>query len=158
MGITDELYKSPESQYSDAVDLGSFMDLASQVKKPFIQGSENFNPRIGPVPKGAPRGFELLESIYGGNDLAPSSADPDHMGHMHLAGNKIGKMGRYLQSLGFSVSENPKFGGVAPGVHSPTGWHPKGKAIDISYNGGGRWDAEAPALNWLETFIQQNYG
>jgi hypothetical protein len=105
---------------------------------------------------GAPRG-DLFELIYGGNKFNPTSNDSTHQSHLHVAGNKMGKLGRYLQSLGFNVGENPKFGGVAP-VHTDNSYHYKGKAIDVNYGGGGRWDDESSALNWLERYLSNNYG
>ena len=103
-----------------------------------------------------PGGGNLLELIYGGNAFNPSSADSSHQGHLHVAGNKIGQLGKYLQSLGFNVGENPKFGGVDP-VHSDNSWHYKGKAIDVNYAGGGKWKDESSALNWLEQYLAKNY-
>ena len=109
----------------------------------------------GPSPN-ALQGGGLFELIYGGNKFNPSSADASHQSHLHVAGNKMGKLGRYLQSLGFNVGENPKFGGVAP-VHTDNSYHYKGKALDVNYGGGGRWDSEAQALSWLEKYLSNNW-
>jgi hypothetical protein len=48
-----------------------------------------------------------------------------HTNHVHVAA------GKYAQSLGLHVGENPRFGGVDP-VHVPGSYHYKGEAIDVS--------------------------
>ena len=99
----------------------------------------------------------LLELIYGGNSLNPTSNDSTHQSHLHVAMNSgVKKLGHYLQSLGFDVGENPAFGGVAP-VHTDNSWHYKGKALDVNYNGGGKWGSEGQALNWLEKYLLKQY-
>ena len=161
--ITDELYKSPESQYDSAVDLSAFMELASSVKKPFIQGSENFNPRI---PGGAPANANIFEVFYGGNNFNPSaSVDPSHQDHLHLGSNKATRIGKYLQGLGFRVSENPAFGSVSPTAHVENSYHYRknkkgqGMGIDVSYDPGqGQWGSEQKALDWLERWLVNTYG
>lgn len=97
----------------------------------------------------APTGGSLWELLYGPNV-------PGHADHLHVAGQKMGKLGRYLQGLGFDVGENPKFGGVAP-VHTDNSYHYTGHALDVNYGGGGRWDDEASALSWLKNWIANNW-
>lgn len=108
--------------------------------------------------RAAPSGNgSLLELFYGGNKFNPSSVDPTHQGHLHVAKQKgIVKLGRYLQSLGFDVGEHPAFGGVAP-VHTTNSHHYDADALDINYAGGGRWKDEAHALNWLEKYLARRY-
>lgn len=48
-----------------------------------------------------------------------------------MAERSIVDIGKYLQRFGLRVGENPVFGGVGGG-HSPTGYHPKGLAIDVT--------------------------
>jgi hypothetical protein len=48
-----------------------------------------------------------------------------------MAERSIVDIGKYLQRFGLRVGENPAFGGVGGG-HSPTGYHPKGLAIDVT--------------------------
>lgn len=61
-------------------------------------------------------------------------------------------IGKALQGYKLTVSENGAFGGVTPGVHSPSGFHPTDEAIDVTdwradvgpeYEGG-------EALSWQE--------
>lgn len=107
---------------------------------------------------GSPTGD--LEIIYGGNQFNPTSNDSTHTGHLHFAaegGVPLGRLGRKLQRKGFDVGEHPKFGGVDP-VHSNNSWHYKGRALDVNYRGGGRWENEAQALNWLERWLKRKYG
>ena len=99
----------------------------------------------------------LLELIVGGNRINPHSADPSHTGHGHVAmEHGIVKLGKYLQGLGFDVGEHPAFGGVAP-VHTTNSHHYNKNAIDVNYYGGGRWDNERQALNWLEKYLLKRY-
>jgi hypothetical protein len=67
-------------------------------------------------------------------------------------------VGKYLQQHGLRVRENPAFGGVGGG-HSPTGYHPKGLAIDVTdwrpdiapaYEGGKPipWKQRTGELKW----------
>lgn len=101
-----------------------------------------------------------LEIIYGGNKFNPTSNDATHPSHLHFAaqsGVPLGRLGRKLQRKGFDVGEHPKFGGVAP-VHSDNSWHYKGRALDVNYNGGGRWANEGQALSWLEKWLMKRYG
>ena len=44
--------------------------------------------------------------------------------------------GRRIQAMGFKVAEHIDFGGVAPGVHSPTGYHPVNEGFDITHQTG----------------------
>ena len=48
-----------------------------------------------------------------------------------FGGGGIVALGRYLQSQGFAVGENPAFGGVAP-VHVPNSYHYRGMALDVN--------------------------
>lgn len=99
------------------------------------------------------------EIFYGGNRFNPSSVDSTHGGHLHFAlpGGPVVKVGRKLQRLGFDVGEHPKFGGVAP-VHTSGSHHYNRDAIDVNYNGGGRWASEDQALGWLERMLVRRYG
>ncbi len=47
--------------------------------------------------------------------------------------------GKYLQGLGFKVAEHADFGGIAPGVHSPYGYHPHNEGFDITDHRPGNW-------------------
>lgn len=97
------------------------------------------------------------EIIYGGNKFNPTSNDSTHSSHLHFALQQgIVPVGRKLQRLGFDVGEHPKFGGVAP-VHTSGSHHYNADALDINYNGGGRWNSEAKALNWLERWLASRY-
>lgn len=62
-------------------------------------------------------------------------------------------LGRWIQRQGYKVSEHPKFGGVAPGVHDPQGWHYKGGALDI--NADGRKGGEGKWLDRLNEQLQK---
>jgi hypothetical protein len=75
-----------------------------------------------------------------------------------MAERSIVDIGKYLQSFGLRVAENPAFGGVGKG-HSPTGYHPKGLAIDVTdwrpdvapaYEGGKPipWKQRTGELSW----------
>lgn len=58
----------------------------------------------------------------------------------------IVSLGKMLQQMGYSVSENPAFGGVQ-GKHAPGSYHYKGRALDI--NADGAPGGEAAALDRL---------
>jgi hypothetical protein len=75
-----------------------------------------------------------------------------------MAERSIVDIGKYLQRFGLRVGENPAFGGVGGG-HSPTGYHPKGLAIDVTdwrpdvapaYEGGKPipWKQRTGELSW----------
>jgi hypothetical protein len=75
-----------------------------------------------------------------------------------MAERSIVDIGKYLQRYGLRVGENPAFGGVGKG-HSPTGYHPKGLAIDVTdwrpdvapaYEGGKPipWKQRTGELSW----------
>lgn len=53
-------------------------------------------------------------------------------------GTKAGliSFGKWLQSKGFTVSENPAFGGVTPGGHTDGSLHYSGNAIDVNHGSG----------------------
>jgi len=74
-------------------------------------------------------------------------------------------IGKYLQRMGLRVGENPAFGGVGGG-HSPTGYHPKGLAIDVTdwrpdmapaYEGGPKldWKTRTGNLSWRGKQLQK---
>jgi len=75
-----------------------------------------------------------------------------------MAERSIVDIGKYLQGFGLRVAEHPAFGGVGKG-HSPTGYHPKGLAIDVTdwrpdvapaYQGGKPipWKQRTGELSW----------
>jgi hypothetical protein len=75
-----------------------------------------------------------------------------------MAQRSIVDVGKYLQQHGLRVRENPAFSGVGGG-HSPTGYHPKGLAIDVTdwrpdiapaYEGGKPipWKQRTGELKW----------
>jgi len=47
-------------------------------------------------------------------------------------------VGNAIQQIGFTVTEHPDFGGVAPGVHSANSYHGYGEAMDIILKRGTR--------------------
>jgi outer membrane murein-binding lipoprotein Lpp len=67
--------------------------------------------------------------------------------------SNVVELGRTLQRLGYRVSEHPAFGGVAPGVHNPTGHHypPCSCAIDVNWTGAN----EPAALDRAARFIRR---
>jgi len=73
---------------------------------------------------------DLMKYAFGG-DAAPGG---------------IVSLGKMLQKMGYSVSENPAFGGVN-GKHAPGSYHYKGRALDI--NADGAPGGEAAALDRL---------
>lgn len=78
----------------------------------------------------------LLEAL-GPYTVNPISYDAHHAGsnsHVHIAMRAIPtlvRLGHFLQSKGFSVSEQSQFGGVHP-VHAPNSYHYSDQAIDIN--------------------------
>lgn len=75
-----------------------------------------------------------------------------------MAERSIVDIGKALQRFGLRIGENPAFGGVGGG-HSPTGYHPKGLAIDVTdwrpdmapaYEGGPKldWKTRTGNLSW----------
>jgi len=78
---------------------------------------------------------------------ASMSTAPGNAGTMGGGGRmSIVDVGKALQKAGFTVKEHPAFGGVTPGVHSPTGYHPTGEAIDVTDWRGGDWKGRTAAL------------
>lgn len=53
-------------------------------------------------------------------------------GNLAGTGNLVA-LGHALERMGYLVGEHPAFGGVAPGVHDPGGYHPLGRAIDVNW-------------------------
>ena len=109
------------------------------------------NGKIGQaIKKSYSPGFDH-EVLYGPNVEG-------HEGHLHLASDKgLKRLGRVLEKKGFDVGEHPRFGNVT-GVHTGGSHHYSGNALDINYNGGGRWDSEADALRWLKKRLKRVYG
>lgn len=70
-----------------------------------------------------------------------------------FSGGDIVALGRYLQSQGFAVGENPAFGGVAP-VHSANSYHYSGKALDI--NADSMPGGEKANLDRLNSWLSSN--
>lgn len=82
-----------------------------------------------------------------------------------MAERSIVDIGKYLQRFGLRVGENPAFGGVGGG-HSPTGYHPKGLAIDVTdwrpdsspaFAGGPNldWKTRTGNLSWRAKQLQK---
>lgn len=81
-----------------------------------------------------------------------------HEGHLHLAApTGLKRLGNFLENKGFDVGEHAAFGGVDP-VHTSGSHHYDNDALDINYNGGGRWENEADALTWLKRRLRRVYG
>lgn len=101
-----------------------------------------------------------LEIFYGGNAFNPSSVDSTHPSHLHFAmpGGPVKRILKRIDRMpGFDVGEHPAFGGVAP-VHTEGSHHYRRDAGDINYQGGGRFQTEADALDWLERMLVRKYG
>lgn len=75
-----------------------------------------------------------------------------------MAERTIVDIGKSLQRYGLNIGEHPQFGGVGKG-HSPTGYHPRGEAIDVrdwrpdiapAYSGGTPkdWKTRTGELRW----------
>lgn len=79
-----------------------------------------------------------LNFALGPYTIPPIQYDANHAGgnsHWHITGTTtpwVVAIGKQLQQMGFMVGEHPAFGGVAPGVHSPTGGHYDALAIDVN--------------------------
>ena len=82
-----------------------------------------------------------------------------------MAERTIVDIGKYLQRFGLDIGEHPAFGGVGKG-HSPTGYHPKGLAIDVrdwrpdvapAYQGGKPipWKQRTSELSWRAKQLQK---
>jgi hypothetical protein len=109
---------------------------------------------LGKVVAGAPR--KLLAGVVGklgglfggGDENAPGGGSP----YTGRGGGNIATLvsfGRWLQSLGYTVSEHPAFGGVSMGAHVPGSAHYSGRAIDVN-RGAGTSRAEQ---SWLAKII-----
>lgn len=84
----------------------------------------------------------LAQHVPGGLEGFFNGPQPRH----GFAGGGIVALGKELQAEGYTVSENPAFGGVSP-VHAPNSYHYRGMAIDVNadtFPGG-----EGPALDKL---------
>lgn len=68
-------------------------------------------------------------------------------------------LARKLTKKGFSVSELEGFHGQGPitSGHVENSLHYSGDAADINYYGGGRWDNEQQALDWLYGWLNKRY-
>lgn len=93
----------------------------------------------------APRfqGGGIVELLHPGND------PKGHHDHLHVAMSTYGAivaLGKKLQSLGWLVGQHPAFGGGHLTGHSPTGYHPKGLAIDVNWPDAGQERAKIAAL------------
>lgn len=78
--------------------------------------------------------YELFYDPLGGWKYGQSiGAIGNHSDHVHVAASRdqVVALGKYAQSMGLHVSENPAFGGVNP-VHVANSFHYKGEAIDVS--------------------------
>jgi hypothetical protein len=101
------------------------------------------------------QGYALLDSVghiynygasryFGGFDYAPLPVSPQY--------SDIVAVGRQLQAMGYSVTEHPQFGGVAP-VHSRNSYHYAGRAIDVNWYPP---KAEPDKLDALQGWIKAN--
>lgn len=78
-----------------------------------------------------------LSFALGPYDIPPIQYAADHAGgnsHVHITMDTPSwavAIGKRMQQMGWMISENPAFGGVAP-VHSATGGHYDGTAIDAN--------------------------
>lgn len=119
-----------------------------------MQGGGKSRRRTGKLGKALENSLDPSfdhEVLYGPNVKG-------HANHLHFtADHGIKRIGRILQRKGFDVGEHPAFGGVAP-VHTDGSHHYSANALDINYNGGGRWENEQQALGWLKRRIRQIYG
>lgn len=71
----------------------------------------------------------------------------------------MNQLARQIERLGFDVGELEGFQGegqISSG-HAPNSYHYRGRAGDVNYRGGGRWNNEAQALNWLANWINRRY-
>lgn len=89
--------------------------------------------------------------------------------HLHGASGSLplAQIARWAESKGFDIGQLLGYGGTTKGnigTHTQDSWHyrvnPKfdtGEAFDANYYGGGRWDSEQQALNWLLGKLQTRY-
>lgn len=94
------------------------------------------NNSIGRYAKGGMVGGTVVEAL-GPYSIPPFQYDANHAGgnsHWHIAMSTIPAViavGKQLQAMGFSVGENPAFGGVQA-QHAAGGYHYTGQAIDVN--------------------------
>lgn len=144
-----------------------FIDSALKGEAPFDRLATIFagaepkgrlaDPQITPGTSGTPptqsntTGYGTLEM------LGPWNEPKNHSGHLHWAHANpkvVEQIGLELISLGYTVGENPRFGGVAGSCqndpHVIGSWHCRnnyaGHAVDINWNGWGEermklWEA-----------------
>ena len=68
-------------------------------------------------------------------------------------------LAKKLQRKGFDVSELEGFEcveGISSG-HATNSKHYSGNAMDVNYYGGGKWESEPEALNWLAKWLNKRY-
>ena len=98
---------------------------ASRVSKMNAVNVASGNTEIYSRPSAVRAGSPLKRSFTGALTYA------DNKQAYKAAGNAI-------QNVGFTVTEHPDFGGVAPGVHSANSYHGYGEAMDIILKRGTR--------------------
>lgn len=87
----------------------------------------------------------IVELLHPFNDPAGHGGSNSHL---HIAAStkaRIIQIGKWLQSLGWLVGENPAFGGIQGG-HAPGGYHPRGLAIDVNWPVAGAEAAKIRAI------------
>lgn len=75
------------------------------------------------------------------------------------APSSLKALARRLEQMGFDVGELEGFQGegqISSG-HAPNSLHYAGNAMDVNYAGGGRWDNETQALNFLARWLNKRY-
>jgi hypothetical protein len=99
-----------------------FAEIGENIIRGVIVGFERMGPELLDRAKGIATSIGgTVFGALGGHDIGTAA---------------LVQGGRYLQSLGFEVGENPEFGGVSP-VHAPGSYHYQGRAIDVNWPGGG---------------------
>lgn len=68
-------------------------------------------------------------------------------------------LAKQLEGMGFDVGELEGFQGEGQinSGHATNSQHFSGDAADVNYRGGGRWDSEGQALNWLAKYLKKRY-
>ena len=134
----------------DLLGLKRELDTASAAAVPEVQSAD------AQPPAASASGLSPIKELFydpiggwkGQTNIGPIGG---HGSHVHVAaGPKTTYLlGRRAEQMGLNVGENPKFGGVKSGGHTPTSFHYNSRAIDVT--------GAPPKLRAFTNFVKNMY-